>query len=279
MNMLDLPCVSISAGTAKRHNITNKSELPAPRTSINDLVVALSVIRPLWTFSIKDDGGLRNYGFEVHQSGEKLGEVAWGYFRSNYGFIIKNERIAKDRTRGSNYRTSDTKKALAMIKKTFYRQNFTERFANAATTIDRLLSSEIYEKRSKAAKARGEMNEQATLFAYAFHNEFKDFLKSKNRHNIWETHTVANLEMRTIEDAKKAHDSANTAIVLRADGQYIVKLRDKVEIMDDTTLPPWLKAKLGMLKLVENDHFVSDVGCRVNAECFMVLTKDEEDQI
>lgn len=279
MNMLDLPCVSIGAAMAKRHNVTDKSALPAPRAEINDLVVALSVIKPLWTFSLVCAYYVKDYGFEVYENGENLGKVEWSYFRRDYGFVIENQRIAKGKVRTSSHKTSDPKKALAVIKKMFYRQNFNERFDVATAAIDKLVGNESYEKSRKASAIKRDLDIRALEFAYSIQDEFKEFLKVKGKHHLWETHQVANLEMLTIEEAKKEYNKRNAAIVLRADGQYIVKLRDKVEIMDDTTLPSWLKAKLGMLKLVEDDHFVSDIGCRVNAECFMVLAKQDEEQI
>ena len=280
MNMLDLPCVVLDTRTAKRHNITDKSQLPAPRTDMNELVLKLAALKPLWTFSIVDNGySLNVYGFDVYEGGEKLGEVGWAYFRSNYGFVIENERISKLKQRTSSYRTSDLKKALATIKKTFYRQNFTERFTAATSAIDKLLYSESYDKVRKANKAKHDLNDKAQEFAYSLQDEFMEFLKRKNALHFWEVHQTANLEMLTIEKAKTAFKGRDAAVVLRADGQYIVKLRDKVEIMDDTTLPSWLKAKLGMLKLVEDEHFVSDVGCRIHAECFMVLANGEGEQL
>lgn len=280
MSMLDLPCVVLDNQTAKRHNISDKSQLPSPRTDINELILKLAAIKPLWTFSIVDNGySLNAYGFYVYEGGEKLGEVGWAYFRSKYGFVIENERISKVKQRTNSYRTSDIKKALATIKKTFYRQNFTERFAAAFSAIDKLLYSESYDKVRKANKAKHDLNDQAQEFAYSLQDEFMEFLKRKNALHFWETHQTANLEMLTIEKAKAAFKGRDAAVVLRADGQYIVKLRDKVEIMDDTTLPSWLKAKLGMLKLVEDEHFVSDVGCRIHAECFMVLAGGEGEQL
>ena len=280
MNMLSLPCVVVDPKTATRHNITDKSKLPHPKSGINDLVIALSVLRPLWTFSVTDNSyNMSAYGFEVYESGEKLGEVAWGYFRGDYGFVIENERIAKEKVRTSSLRTADLKKAIAAIKKTFYRKNFSERFTAATKAINKLISSESYDKQRKANKAKYDLDVHAREFAYSLHDEFVAYLKAKNTYHLWEANHTANLEMLTIEAANKAVEKRDAAVVLRTDGQYIVKLRDKVEIMDDTTLPLWLKAKLGMLKLVGDDHFVSEVGCRVDAECFMVLAGGEGEQI
>ena len=281
MNMLDLPCVSISAVMAKRHNITDKKQLPAPNASMNELVVALSIAKPLWTFSLLSGSfhSAKDYGVEVYQGGEKLGSVSWTWFRNNYAFSIDNHRIAKDKVRTSVYRTADTKKALAAIKKSFFRQNHNEKLAEASAAIDKLVHNEAYEKLVRANKAKKDLDVQALAFAYSSGDELKEYLKTHNKYHIWELTATANLEMVTIDDAKKEHQNKRSAIVIRDGEHYIVKLRDKVEIMDDTTLPSWLKAKLGMLKLVEDDHFVSHVGCRVNAECFMVLAVKDEEQI
>jgi len=281
MNMLDLPCVSVSAAMAKRHNITDKKQLPAPNNLMNELVVTLSIAKPLWTFSLVSGSFhlVKDYGVDVYQGGEKLGSVSWTWFRNNYAFAIENHRIAKDKVRTSVYRTADIKKALAAIKKSFFRQNHNERLAEASAAVDKLVHNEAYEKLIRANKAKKELDAQALAFAYSLGDGLKEYLKAHTKYHVWELHETANLEMVTIDAAKKAHQNGRSVIVIRDGGQYIVKLRDKVEIMDDTTLPSWLKAKLGMLKLVEDDHFVSDVGCRVDAECFMVLAQNDEEQI
>lgn len=281
MNMLDLPCVNVSAAMAKRHNITDKKQLPAPNNLMNELVVALSIAKPLWTFSLTSGpfNSVKDYVVDVYQGGEKLGSVSWTWFRNNYAFSIDNHRIAKDKVRTTVYRTTDTKKALAAIKKSFFRQNHNEKLAEAKAAIDKLVHNEGYEKLVRANKSKKDLDAQALAFAYVSHDTFKEYLKTNHKYHIWGLHETANLEMVTIDEAKKAHHNGRSVTVIRDGGHYIVKLRDKVEIMDDTTLPSWLKAKLGMLKLVEDDHFVSDVGCRVNAECFMVLAVKDEEQI
>jgi hypothetical protein len=44
---------------------------------------------------------------------------------------------------------------------------------------------------------------------------------------------------------------------------------------DDAHLPEEVKPKLGMLKLVENGHFIVGMGFRLDENSFLVL-KDEE---
>lgn len=276
MNMLELPCVVLDAQMAKHYGIADKGQLPAPTTGINELVLKLAALKPLWTFAVNRPN---SSGFDVYENGEKLGEVGWTYFRNTYGYVIENERIAKTKQRSNSHRTSDVKKALATIKKTFYRQNYSERFAAAFSAIDKLIHSESYEKQRRVNKAKHDLDARAQEFAYSLQGEFMKFLEAKGAKHVWELHQTANLEMLTIESAKKAFKNQDAVVVLRTDGQYVVKSRDKVKLMDDTTLPSWLKAKLGMLKLVEDEHIVSDVGCRIHAECFMVLANGEGDEL
>jgi hypothetical protein len=54
----------------------------------------------------------------------------------------------------------------------------------------------------------------------------------------------------------------------------MVKIGQDVQIYDDNTLPESMRGKLGMLKLVEAEHFISSVGCRINDEIFVVLTEE-----
>ena len=64
------------------------------------------------------------------------------------------------------------------------------------------------------------------------------------------------------------------SVVIKVDGGYIVKTGDKIETLTDTTLPDHMKAKLGMLKLVDDEHFITNIGGKVKADVF-VLTPEE----
>ena len=39
---------------------------------------------------------------------------------------------------------------------------------------------------------------------------------------------------------------------------------------EDATLPVDIRMKLGMLKLVEDEEFITEVGCRVSSEIFVL---------
>jgi len=85
-------------------------------------------------------------------------------------------------------------------------------------------------------------------------------------------------DMVTIKETTDAFQNQKTALVVLADGKYIVKIRDNVQLYDDVTFPHELRGKLGMLKLVEKEQMVTGIGCRVNDEIFVLLLEDEDEE-
>ena len=80
-------------------------------------------------------------------------------------------------------------------------------------------------------------------------------------------------DMLTIESIRNRFGDNKAALVIKDEGKYLVKIGQDVQVYDDNTLPVEMRGKLGMLKLVEAEHFVSDIGCRINDEIFVVLTE------
>jgi hypothetical protein len=52
----------------------------------------------------------------------------------------------------------------------------------------------------------------------------------------------------------------------------------EVKVYDDDSLPFEVRSKLGMLKLVDKGQMISDIGCKVDAEVFVVITPQQEQQ-
>jgi len=61
-------------------------------------------------------------------------------------------------------------------------------------------------------------------------------------------------------------------LIYTKSGKYVVKTIDNVQSYDDNTLPEEYRGKLGMLKLVEVNQCVSDVGCRTHDDTFLIVT-------
>jgi hypothetical protein len=87
---------------------------------------------------------------------------------------------------------------------------------------------------------------------------------------------IATDELSTIEGIKTAMGAKKSALIVVDEGKYLVKINDNVQLYDDTTLPAEFRGKLGLLKLVNEKQFITDVGCRVNKEIY-VLKLDEQE--
>jgi hypothetical protein len=86
---------------------------------------------------------------------------------------------------------------------------------------------------------------------------------------------VINTEMKTIERVQTDFNDSKTALVVKDSGKYLVRIADRVDLYDDNTLPVDMRMKMGMLKLVEDEQYISDVGCKVTSEIFVLLVDKE----
>jgi tricorn protease-like protein len=97
------------------------------------------------------------------------------------------------------------------------------------------------------------------------------------KHNVT-THMgkleVLDTEMKTIERVQEDFGKNKTALVVKDSGKYLVKIGDNVDLYDDNTLPQDMRMKVGMLKLVEDEQYLTDVGCKVTSEIFVLLVDE-----
>jgi hypothetical protein len=161
--------------------------------------------------------------------------------------------------------------------------NLNERIKLATKTAEDVLDSQAHRIRVKAREHERPIEDGLMKWARANMNQYVSWLTETNQQNILGHITVLDdvrADMVTIEETTKAFQSKKTALIVLADGKYIVKIRDNVQLYDDVTLPHELRGKLGMLKLVEKGAMVTGIGCRVSDEIFVVLTdgQNEENQ-
>ena len=270
MKMLELNQLSLSQNLIKEKN--TKENLIVQSGDFNTLILTLAINNPLWRFVVTRLRFNKIERITVHQHGEAIGYIGWDYFRGDWGFAIGNDRIEKVRHRVSEYRTHDLKKALTAIKKSFSPKNVGERISHAVQCAERVVRDQAWEKNRTYGIAKNNLNEKLNEFVETVDDQFQTYLRNRNEFHLYEKAQEAQLEMNTLKDLQTKLGICS--IVVQVDGGYIVKTGDKVEMMDDTTLPHNMKAKLGMLKLVENEHFITNIGGKVQADIF-VLTPEE----
>jgi hypothetical protein len=167
-----------------------------------------------------------------------------------------------------------------MAKKMFFRLKPNERIDKAYEQAKQVMTSQHYEKQREHRYVERDVENHATKFVmesgfalFLAHvnglpeHEKKPILKKMEQCNKFKQ------DMMTIESIREKFGSEHTALIIKDEGKYMVKIGQDVQLYDDNTLPVEMRGKLGMLKLVEAEHFVSEVGCRINDEIFVVLTE------
>jgi len=279
MNLFSLSNIEVHPDVSKK---LGQETIGQPPTDMCRLVMNLAMANPLWRFIVTDTiGEHRPVGFTVIDSGEEIGKIGRQYYRGDYKLSIRNDRIASKRERTESYRTSDVDKAILMAKKMFFRLKPNERIDKAYDKAKQVMNNQAHEKsREHRYSERDTQNSaQEFIMGTGFHfflahvnglpeSEKKPMLKKMEQTKKFKD------DMLTIESIRERFGDNKAALVIKDEGKYLVKIGQDVQLYDDNTLPVEMRGKLGMLKLVEAEHFVSDVGCRINDEIFVVLTEE-----
>lgn len=76
-----------------------------------------------------------------------------------------------------------------------------------------------------------------------------------------------------LETAQKIKDQLNSGeatLILRVGDEYIVRRLDNVGIYNDDSLPMDLRERFGLLKLIDVDKQIDDVGVRIADDVFVI---------
>ena len=289
MNTLELSNVELSADLEKelveRKNRGDTHELFVNST-INPVIQRLATLNPLWRFVATEWGyggnnRLALIRFSVLEHGEELGKISRERKASHEVIHISNPRIAKTKERSSGYSTVDADKAVLKAKKMFFKLKPNERIEKAVENAGSAINNQkrLKEREQYTAESTIKTPAHEFIMGTGFHL-FLEYIKAFPMHQREKIETAIaererlTDEMMTIETAKSAFEAGKTALVIKDGGKYLVRIGDKVDLFDDNTLPDWMRGKLGMLKLVAVEQFVSGTGCRVNDETFVLMVEE-----
>ena len=231
---------------------------------------------PLWTVEVE---GFRT--FRVLRDTEELGFIGAEWYGSSQKLFVRNDRIGANNTRKNAYHTDKVDKAYLRVKKVFGPMNLAERVKKAMDVAEKVLDAQSYNNQRKQRDHAYPVDKGLMEWAQANMTQYVLWLKHTNSVEILEHLTKledVKADMVTIQETIKAFQNQRTALVVLADGKYIVKIRDNVQLYDDATLPVELRGKLGMLKLVEKEQMVTGIGCRVNDEIFVLILESEDEK-
>lgn len=286
MSMNTLSLSNVVVGEALQKTMDREGlKLTGVYSMLDPVVNRLASLNPLWTFVINnsglDTGNNRTAcGFSVKLDGEELGTIGLSYMGQRGKVIaICNDRIGKGRQRSDSYRTVDADKAILMAKKMFSKMNPSERISKAKDAAERVVSRASWNKERDRTQQQGYVKSEMLAWAETKGNAmFLEYLKAEAIPSLRYKVTTAmekvellDTEMKTIERVQKDFSDNKTALVVKDLGKYLVKIGDNVELYDDNTLPLDMRMKMGMLKLVEDEQYLTDVGCKVSSEIFVLL--------
>ena len=255
---------------------------------LDPVVSRLASLNPLWTFVINSSGlgtGSNRVasGFSVKLDGEELGTIGLSYM-GNRGKVIaiSNDRIGKGRQRSDSYRTQDADKAILMAKKMFGKMNPNERISKAKDAAERVVTRASWNKERERTQHQSNIKNEMLVWAETKgHALFLEYLKKEAipslNHKVttsMEKVELLDTEMKTIERVQEDFGKNKTALVVKDLGKYLVKIGDKVDLYEDNTLPLEMRMKVGMLKLVNDEQYLTNVGCKVSSEIFVLLVDE-----
>lgn len=255
---------------------------------IDPVINRLASLNPLWTFTAfriarKSSNEHCVDGFKVRLDSEELGTITKSYMGGKGDVIaITNDRIGKVRSRSSSYRTADADKAIVMAKKMFGKMSPVERINKAKDIAESIVTSASWTKQRECDNDSRVVNKELEKWAntkgYAMFMEYIDKEAALDVRNavIQSKDRLATLkvEMQTIERVQSDFGDGKTALIVKDAGKYLVKIGDKINLYSDGDLPTDIRMKLGMLKLVEDTQYLTDIGCRVTSEIFVLLIDD-----
>ena len=286
MSMNTLSLSNIVIGEDLQKSLDKEGlKLTGVYSMLDPVVSRLASLNPLWTFVINNSGQNMGSsrvasGFIVKLDGEELGSIGLSYMGQRGKVIcISNDRIGKGRQRTDSYRTVDADKAILMAKKMFSKMNPNERIQKAKDAAERVVSRASWNKERDRTQHQGNIKNEMLVWAETKGNAmFLEYLKTEAipslRHKVtvsMEKVALLDTEMKTIEKVQEDFSNSKTALVVKDTGKYLVKIGDKVDLYDDNTLPLDMRMKRGMLKLVEDEQYLTDVGCKISSEIFVVL--------
>ena len=210
----------------------------------------------------------------VYEGREKIGTINTTQTRQGLKYVIGNDRIAKGRKRGNHAETGDIKKALSLMAKSFGGKTTTEKLNEASAK----LSGQLH---SGNAAAQAQYNSAM----HALKRDLDDYILA----NLEEVSAAAiaagakpsainsipqmKEDYYTTHQIAKAYSTYKGLFILINGSDYLVQDGEEPSALtlSSDQLPGNIKGKLGMLKLIEDNHFMKDAGYRLNATTFFVL--------
>lgn len=282
MKATDLHCVSITNPSKLSAEVLEKKSI---KRELDELVVRLHMAKPNWRYEFDATGwGTNHLHLSILQDREVLGTVEWAYlsYKSGYGYAVHNKRIAASMERKHKYTTVDQDKAFKKIVKMFGLDSVAEIAAQAVEQAQRVVGNNLHSKRSDGLLHHRTVVQAAHKYVMGVgFDHFLAYIASEVDPQLTESintamnrQAVAESELKPIAEVSTALEANKSVVIVRTDSGYVCRRGTETTVRTDADIPEDWRGKLGLLKLVEREHYIENVGCRVNENVFVVLVEE-----
>lgn len=248
------------------------------QAQLYEVIAPLLGTKPNWRFKATNfstnSGASVHNEFKVYEDGEYLGKFGIEYSGREYKIVVQNDRINAKRERGSGYRTTEPSKALLAIRKHFYRLAQSERIGRVMEDAQKVLQRESNSKSYDTRRALGNLFGNSDNFAKTNLQQYLTQFPQHAKH-YEEFERAQEIEM-VVDSVKNAFDKGESIVVVLDGTHYVVTHNGNAKTYNNDTLPYAIREKVGLLKLIEDHQMISNVGCRVSAEAFVLLPIEED---
>ena len=241
--------------------------------------------RPTWRFKsdqrVYVGNGQTNVfinTFHIYDGDEQLGKL-WGetHWQDNAArYYFNNHRLAKTRQRGNGNFTTKPQVAIKNILKAFHVLSPSERASRAYTEVRTAVANKA--NSHSIAKSRAIEAIKNELIAYAIDNweVVNAALADPAKHSRLPTIMEASQEITQM--TSRFEGGQGCLVRVEHNGAYLVARPDNstydTKIVQDSMLSDHMRGALGLLKLVDDNTYIGDVGMRIKANLFFI-----EDQV
>jgi hypothetical protein len=207
--------------------------------------------------------------FKVIDKREELGSVYVDHYARGKRYAVDNFRVQELRERGSGMKTIHLNKAMKHIDKFFGKKNITEKVIEATKVAYQISYQVNNQLATKMHNTWRDLQPKAIDFLLDKHwEEFCAFAKTD-----LEDYPRKNAEAKASEAIDQALRKGDAYLVYIDGLDYAIQKGDKnpITMKASEELPDFIRRGVGMLKLLEDNQIIIDVGLRVSPTTFVVL--------
>ena len=207
---------------------------------------------------------------DVYENREKIGYLSF----HNRKFMISNDRIKHVRKYGYVMHTGDIKKALKLMSKYFGSKTNTEKLNTAYAKLENGILYGNNDKQSAFNQSRAALVKSLDPYIFAnFETVIAAAIAAGADANKVRGLPELKEDLDTTSHIYHALNNSNGVFILITGNDYLVRYGHELShlVLSSDQLPDYLKGKIGLLKLLDDNHFMKDVGYRLNATTFFIV--------